>query len=68
MEMVQLGGTEVNYIRRCQGLQEGQWLNLFIANIKITNGSLDIVSITDVLGEYQDAGMGIITDGGRGEE
>ena len=54
MEMVQLGKTEVDSIT--WGMEGNKWINCFIANIKVANGSLDIVSIQDVLGDYQNGG------------
>lgn len=55
LEMKQLGGTEVN--SNTWGMRDGVWPNLFTATIKIINGSVDIVSICDVLGEYQNTGI-----------
>jgi hypothetical protein len=54
MEMVQLGGTGVDYIT--WRMPEGEWLNTFTATVKVTNMSMDIISISNVLGEYQNAG------------
>ena len=54
MEMKQLKKTEVDSIT--WGMNDDKWINCFIVDIKVTNGSLDVVSIQDVLGEYQNEG------------
>lgn len=54
IEMVQLGTTDVN----SGGTSgDGKWTNYFAASVKVINRTMEIISITDVLGEYKNAGM-----------
>ena len=53
LELKQLGDTSVTSDRR---MKDGKWTNFFSTAIKIINGSLEIISIVDVLGHYQNKG------------
>ncbi len=51
--MKQLGKTEVS---SSSWATDGEWSNYFSASIRVINSALDIVSVVDVLGEYQNSG------------
>lgn len=54
LEMKQVGTTEA--YSQSWGARDGKWNNFFTANIETTNGSLEIAEITEIQGEYQNAG------------
>ena len=55
LELKQVGATSVN--SSMWGMGDNKWENFFTANIDVTNGSLEIIEVLDVLGEYQNKGI-----------
>ena len=56
LEMRQDGGTSVD--SNTWAIGDDKWDNHFTVNIEVTNRSLEIVEITEVLGDYQNKGEG----------
>ena len=50
IELKQLGDTEVG---SDMWDRDGKWKNYFTTTIKATNGSMDIISMVDVQGDYK---------------
>ena len=49
-----MGATSVN--SSMWGMEDDKWENFFTAIVDVTNGSLEIIEVVDVLGEYQSKG------------